>query len=180
MILNHCLLTHFPDLPLRYYEEYRNAKYNLEFHPNVLSGACSFTESALARRINSHFNIDIWARYHKMPARTMYDWHRDQGGRQCALNWIIKPTPDSYCFFGHHKKQFRSREEYDQDLIYFFDIDPVVYVDRKPTLLNVRNRHLIVNNSDQDRIIMSVSLSVDYNTALKYLQGLSLTEQDLI
>ena len=180
MIFNHCLLPHFPDLPEKYYQEYKNSTYNLEFHPNVLSGACSFENSKLAKRINEQFNLQIWSRFHKMPSRTMYDWHKDRGGRQCALNWIIKETPNSYCFFGNHKTEFHTEEKYSGDLIYFYDIDSVEYVWKKPTLLNVRNRHLIVNNSDEDRIIMSVSLSVDYKTALKYLNGIQVTEDDLI
>jgi hypothetical protein len=175
MIQNYCPLINFPDLPEKFYKEAEEGNYKIEFRPNVYSSYSSFEETDFVKMIDRDLGVTPWCRYHKMPPKTMYDWHKDQGGRKSAFNFVIKPVPEGYCFFGT-LKNMNTKEQHTEDMVYFYDIDSVVYLPGKPTLLNVFNRHCIINASDQERIILSISLDIEYKVALQFFQHLKITE----
>lgn len=175
MILNYCPLPNFPVLPQKYYEEAETAKFDIQFRPNVMAAYSSFEETNFSKMIDKELGVTPWCRYHLMPPKTMYDWHRDQGGRMCAFNFIIKSVPEGYCFFGK-LKDMQTEEDHTDDMVFFYDIDSVVYLPGKPTLLDVSKRHCIINASNQRRIILSISLEIDYKIALQYFQYLKITE----
>jgi hypothetical protein len=55
-----------------------------------------------------------------------------------------------------------------------YKLDPVRYVLYKPTALNVTNEHCVVNNSEHDRIILSLSVHEStYEQTVEYLKKLN-------
>jgi hypothetical protein len=121
------------------------------------------------------FFIDIYSIYNTTPRRAV-PIHTDSG-RKCAVNIPISYTEDSHTIFYKIKEDIEITRipERVYDVIKEEDVIEEVFrftLDR-PTLLNTRVPHNAIGGPLRNRIIMSwsVSLDYDYDTTKTLLGG---------
>ena len=95
---------------------------------------------------------------------SLYDWHTDLN-RTCAINWVIKTNPGALTLI---------RYEYSKP--FFWNLEQVQYELYKPTVLNTGKFHCVINNYNDDRIILSMSIysKNGYTDVVEYLQNLKI------
>jgi hypothetical protein len=157
-------LKNFPALSDFYIKEALEKKYEFITEPSTLYCAnTSFNESSIFKEIQKHFRCGT--RYFANPAYSLYDWHTDNK-RSCTINWLIKTNEKSSCFY-------RDPIVTSEKPSIFYNLIEVNYKLYNPVLLNTTLDHCVINNYNDTRIILSVSLfDTSYEKALKILENI--------
>ena len=161
---NFSVMEHLPILPAVYTKEAFSGEFVYTQSPFVYTTPASlFTKTQFYKTLENQFGL-IKCKYLKNPPNSLYDWHCDRS-RHCALNWIVKTTPDARTFYRSENKHK-----------FFWDLDQVDYRESYPTLLNTKNEHCVYNNSTEERIILSLSIcDYPYHQVREFLKLLDIT-----
>jgi len=164
-------LLNLPPLPKLYIKEGLGSVFNFSDPSKgetfvYATPAVLFSKTKFVELLKEKFNTEIICRYLKNPPNSIYDWHTDRF-RLTAINWIVKSNPEARVWY-------RSNNQHKL----FWDLEEVTYQDHYPTLLDTKQEHSVFNNSDEERIILSLSLTdgptyqevVDFLTSLKITQ----------
>ena len=156
-----------PDIDERYVTEAIFSKYTLHHQPNDLRANSSFNSTEFMRLLQKNLGR-VSCLYLKNPPSSLYDWHIDRKeARLCSINIPIR-NENSYAYF----RELIPGEEGKRSIMY--KLDPVKYVLYKPTVLNVSNEHCVINNSDKERIILSLSVHEStFDQTVDYLKKLN-------
>lgn len=148
-----------------YVNEALAAQYTWSHRPHQLRAFSSFNNSNIVKRIREEFGSDIGGLYLKNLPSSYYDWHVDIK-RQCSLNWLITPPNGSLTLY----RKLIDPLEGNKSIMYETQI--VKYVPYKPTLLDVTKEHCVINHSNSERIIFSLSMDIPFNTVKDFLCGI--------
>jgi hypothetical protein len=159
-------LSHLPEFPARCVEEALRAKYEVSYKPNQIKAPSSFNNTKFVKLLQSKFGR-CGGVYMKNTPMTLYDWHIDIG-RKCSLNWVLKNNNATTLYRRHI-----AGDNGEKSLQYA--IEEVMYELYKPTLLNVLEEHCVVNNTNEERIIFSLSIDAPYEEVSEFLSNLNIT-----
>lgn len=173
MHLNEKYFCHFPNLP--------------ELSKDFITRAMSLEYPLLQHhtsRLYANFNDQFWeTNFFKTltkdlgrcgtglfyyPEFSTYDWHTDKR-RRCSLNWVIKTNPKAATFY---KEPIPETIRADGTTIFnkLIEIDYTIY---RPTLLNIDIPHCAMNNYNDSRIILSMSMfESEYEDVKNYLKNM--------
>lgn len=99
------------------------------------------------------------ARYLYNPPWSLYDWHQDIGGHQCAINFLLSDTPEA-----------RTMHRFPMDCQLNYKVVLMEYQLYKPVLMKSTIDHCIVNLTGKDRYIMTLALmDAKYEEAKSWL-----------
>jgi hypothetical protein len=164
-------LLNLPPLPALYIKEGLGSTFNFSDPTKgetfvYTTPAILFSKTEFVRSLREKFDKQIICRYLKNPPNSIYDWHTD-AYRLTAINWIVKSNPDARVWY-------RSNNRHKL----FWDLKEVVYQDHYPTLLDTKQEHSVFNNSNEDRIVLSVTIvnGPTYQEVLDFLTSLSITK----
>jgi len=162
-------LRNLPDLDQDSINEANRSTFVEEFKPHVFRAKCSFDHrSELIKSLRKEF-INVRSTWLMNPPNSMYDWHSDKFGRNCAINIPVKMPIESGAFF---RKKMNPEEPKYGKYFHLYKIDYELY---KPTILNVLEEHCVMNLSDQERIILSISIeneNVFYKDVVEFMKTL--------
>jgi hypothetical protein len=156
------LLYNLPDLTSEIVNEALTNEYRQIERPyGLISESLTMSQTKFAKNLENKFGS---ARVGFLKMRPgYYDWHRDDF-RNCAINWLVTPSPKALTL---HRTN--------QDKIFWWDIEEVKYIPLKPTLLDVTQEHCVINNSSDERIILTLSIrGFSYADVLPYLMNLAI------
>jgi hypothetical protein len=139
----------YPELCNSYIQEALSCNYTEHHRPHDYRAGCSFNSSNFINILKNNIG-DVSALWIKNPPNTIYDWHIDNNIRQCSINFVIQQSVNSIAMYREPIPQTGT------DRIIYYKIHKVKYVLYKPTVLNVKEEHSVINPSDQDRIILSL------------------------
>lgn len=152
--MHFCHLTNIERIPEPYVREAINAKYELLYKPTRIKASSNFEKSSLVNLIKKKFR-GVQAEYLKNSPRSIYDWHTDIG-RQCSINWVLKSNPRAVTMY-------RTKHEVPDGVKSFtYDLHEVDYTLYRPTIINTTKEHCVINPSDTERIILSLTV-FDYS-----------------
>ena len=156
------------ELPQKYIDEGLNAEFQLIHQPSILYCApTSFIHSDLYKEISKKYRCG--ARYFLNPPHTLYDWHTDNK-RSCAINWVIKTNDKCTTLY---RKSIPEAIPVVNKRSLLYNLTEVLYNGHKPTLLNTKEEHCVINNSDDGRVILSLTIfDTTYDEALEFLKQL--------
>ena len=164
-------LDHLPLLDTKYVNEGIHAEFQLPVEeingirtPRTIKATTTFVESTFAQDIRQQLSPNIHACFFRNNPRSLYDWHTDSTGkRKCAINFLLTESLGAMTLF----RDPISRLNY--------NIVECPYQLYKPVLLNVDREHCVINNSDQYRYVLSVSLpDVTFDQAVEFFQTYSI------
>jgi hypothetical protein len=162
MLKNYHKIINLPKLDDCFIQEALTNDYRLVLKPDSYrADATLFNNSNFAKLVTNQFDI-VDAVYLKTNPMTLYDWHVDKN-RTCSLNWVIKTNSKAMTLYRESVTGL------------YWNIDEVEYDLYKPTLLNTKVEHCVINNFPEDRIILSMSFWHPYETVLSFLKDLSFT-----
>jgi len=154
-------LNNLPVINARYVVEALHANYELSYKPNQIKASSSFNNNVLVKSIQNKFGKCGGVYIKNMPW-SYYDWHTDIG-RQCSINWVLKSSPTALTLF-------RNKIDAPEGMrSIMYDITEIDYVMFKPTLLNTTHEHCVINASDHERIIFSLSINAPFNDVKEFL-----------
>jgi hypothetical protein len=156
-------LNNLPVLPANIIQEGLNCNFRLVSEPSRLYvGKTSFNETNFYKQLQNTFK-EVGTSYRYTPANSIYDWHIDNK-RVCAILWPIKNNSSAATFY-RGSKSIKN---------IFYDLTEVDYTLYKPTLLNTTYEHCVINNYNEPRIVLSVSLfDISYEDAIPLLQNIN-------
>ena len=161
-------LNNFPALPSIYVEEALASNYGLADSTKIYSANSEiFKKSKFYKILLNQFGY-VNADFLKVSSKTIYNWHRDKG-RKCALNWpLISDTKNLTLIKDSTIKQ------------QIFEFQEVEYVNLKPTLLNTTYSHCVINPTQTDRLILTVSVheNCSYENMKSFLNTLNILKND--
>ena len=168
---NYCNFLHLPNLPDYIIDDSLNAEYQYNNSPNVIrADAHKFTQTNFYKKLQETFG-ECKAHYIKNPPYMLYDWHTDTK-RYCGINWVIKTNENANTFF----RELYEDDTYGREVIakcynpLIWKLEKVNYILQKPTLFRTTEPHCVVNNSDKERIILTVAATEPtYEEMLRYL-----------
>lgn len=167
-------LTNLPPLSSDLIEEGLNADYYWNLNPNTFkSDAPSFKSTFFFKLLEKQFGI-CNASYIKNFPFMLYDWHMDQQ-RASSINWVIKTNPKASTFYRDYYEgdPFSKKMAEHGRRPLFWKLQEVNYTLFKPTILNTSVPHSVINNSSEERIILSVSVhSASYDNLKDFLSHL--------
>lgn len=161
-----CKLSNLPKLSEKHFKEAFEAQYVHVEQPVSYSAPCEeFSKTKFFNTLCNRFGW-VQAAFLKNEPMSFYNWHIDRG-RNCAINWPIQSTDSAFTFY---------RDSYERRPIHF--IERVDYELLTPTLIDTTFRHCVLNNSTQERIILTIALSdkFSYKEVKEFLQHLTITE----
>jgi hypothetical protein len=164
-------LTHYPTLPDFYIQEALTAKIEISRRPVQYRAISTFSNSDFFKSIEEHFHRKCLTWYYITKPKTYFDWHTDER-RNFAINWLVKEAPNAGGFYRN------PIEEVINPLIdpLIYDLVEIPYTLGKPTVLNTGLTHCVINNSNETRIILSMSVGdIDYEFGLEYFSKLQPT-----
>jgi hypothetical protein len=171
MTIKYHHLTDYPILPNFYIQEALDAKVEISRRPVQYRAESTFKHSTFFKQVEQHFQKKCVAWYYITKPKTYFDWHVD-ANRNFAINWMIKEASNAASFFRNPIEEVIN--PHIDPLI--FDLEEIPYTLGKPTVLNTSCHHCVFNNSDETRIILSMSVSdIDFETGLAYLKRLQPT-----
>lgn len=159
-------LTNLPKLSEKYFSEAFQSEYTYVEDPVSYSAPCKqFSQSKFFNTLRDRFGW-IEAVFLKNEPMSFYNWHIDKG-RKCALNWPIQSSDSAFTFY---------RDSLYHQPIHF--MERVDYELFTPTLIDTTFRHCVLNNSPEERIILSIAISDrhSYKEVKQFLQQLTITE----
>lgn len=162
---------HFKNLPALsddIINEALNSEYFWSLKPNTFKcDAKLFKSSRFFKLLEEKFG---WcnASYIKNFPFMLYDWHIDQS-RSSSLNWVIKTNPKASTFYRdfYENDPFSKKISESGNRPLFWKLQEVDYTLYKPTILNTSMPHCVINNSSEERIILSVSVHTPPYNILK-------------
>ncbi len=143
-------LTHFPLIDSKHAELALNADYSemlLYYNrgiQNSYAEAKEVSDSKLCRDLRGHFG-ECAASYIKTNAMTGYDWHMDMSRKTC-INILLVQPPGAQTL---HKVNINN-------LTYHLRVCD--YKLFRPTVFNSTIPHCVINPSNQDRYILTISV----------------------
>jgi hypothetical protein len=155
---------------LKYIKEAHNAEYTVSYNPNQLSAPSSFNTDSLLNKLRlkwkSIYNTNLTGRgvYIKNLPHSYYDWHTDIG-RDCSINWVLKTNSKAVTLFREHIPAPVGSNSF------MYDIEEIVYTLYKPTLLDTTKEHCIINPSNDERIIFSLSINAPFEQAKEFFSN---------
>ena len=160
----------FPELPEKYIKEAINAKYELVLSPRLYWADSSFNETNFFKTINDRFG-KCYVKYYLNPPNSFYDWHIDMN-RYCTINWVVKTNNEARTFYREPIKEAVTEGRNPV----MFHLTELKYNNRKPTLLNATHDHCVVNNFNDTRIILTMSLfkPTGYEEALNFIRNMKI------
>lgn len=165
-------LTNFPEMHFKYIKEAVNADYKVNYKPNQLSAQSSFNNDPLLNKLRSKFmekynyGMSGCGVYIKNLAHSYYDWHTDFG-RQCSINWVIQTNARALTLYRDPIPGS------DNNKSFMYDIQEVEYKLYHPTLLDTTKEHCIINPSNSERIIFSLSINATFDEAKQFFSNVS-------
>lgn len=159
-------LSNLPKLPEKYFAEAFEAQYVHIEDPVSYSATCKeFSKSRFFNTLRGRFGW-VDAAFLKNEPMSFYNWHIDKG-RKCAINWPIQSTDSAFTFY---------RDSLERRPLHF--VERVDYELLTPTLIDTSFRHCVLNNSTEERIILSIAISdrYTYKDVKQFLQQLTITE----
>lgn len=145
------------------------AQYKLNMNPNDYRAGTSFNNSKFVKLLKENIG-DVSALWIKNPPNSLYDWHIDKNVRQCSINFPINITGGR----AFYRTKHNNTEEYKS---LYYTLDEVRYILHKPTILNVKNEHCVMNTSDEERIILSICVrESSYNETVNFLKTINISE----
>jgi hypothetical protein len=136
---------------------------------SLIRSHSSFMVNNFSKMISSSLG-KVGTSYHKQLPHSLYDWHIDNN-RSCAILWVIQTNPQAKTFY----------REAVSDTTLMYNITEVDYTLCKPTLLNTKYEHCVINNSDEDRITLNMSIfDTPYEKALEFFQNLKINSYSQI
>lgn len=161
-------LHNLPTFPERCIQEALTAKYTQTYKPDQLRAFSSFNSTPFVQRIQEKFG-KCGGLYMKNLPMTCYDWHIDMN-RQCSINWLLCNIGGSAFYREHIDSNVGTSITY--------KIKKVQYQLYKPTMLDVTKEHCVINDTDEDRIIFSLSIDAPFNEVYKYLSTLHIDDYE--
>lgn len=160
--------NNYPDLPKKYIDEACASDFTISLAPNLFLAPTSFHNSAFVHNIQEHFKTQCVLKYHLNVPNSYYDWHKD-ARRECAVNWLIKTNNESSVYY---REVIQEAIPDNHDPL-FYKLIKAEYQLYKPTLLNTKFDHCVINDSSETRIILSMSIvNISYENVLDYLKNL--------
>jgi len=158
-----------PPLDDQFISEALNQKFELIHEPSILiCASTTFHTTDFFKTITSKFRCGT--RYFLNPPHTIYDWHTDNK-RSCAINWVIKTNKN--CLTLYREAIPEAIPEINKRVV-LYNVEEVVYNLYKPTLIDTTHEHCVINNSDESRIILSLTIwNTTYDEALFFLKNLN-------
>jgi len=158
----------YPTVHPSFMAEGLNAEYTEHFHPHDFRSKCSFEYTDFMQTLRENIG-EVTALWIKNPPNTFYNWHIDKDIRKCSINFVIKQSDKSLALF--------RKPMYDTQQIIYYKTQTVKYILGKPTILNVKKEHCVVNPSDEERIILSLCVrQSSYEDTLAFMKTLNLSE----
>ena len=171
-MLTNCFtpLDLLPLLSQKYIDEGLLADYQLPL-PEVngkpmsrsVSAPTTFASSDFAQDLSQKLNTTVRAKLIRFGPYSLYDWHSDISPNNdsfCDINFLFNVAPYSMTLF---RKQTDTRLTYD-----IIDCPYVLY---QPMLFNVRKQHCIINNGNNFRYLMTVTISnVTFEDAVEFFK----------
>ena len=158
-------LSNLPKFPEHNIREALAATYTQTYSPEQLRAFTSFNNTKFAQTLKGKFGVR-GGLYMKNTPMSYYDWHIDMG-RQCSLNWLIQNT-EGKAFYRQNINPARGAKSIT------YSLTQVQYTLYKPTLLDVTKEHCVINDTDRERIIFSMSIDAPFNDVLEYLSNLQI------
>ena len=159
-------LNNLPKLPEKYFKEAFESEYTHIEDPVSYSAECAqFKNTKFYQMLRSRFGW-VDAAFLKNEPMTFYNWHIDKG-RKCAINWPIQSSDSAFTFY---------RDSLERRPLHIMErVDYELYT---PTLIDTTFRHCVLNNSMEERIILSIAISDKfyYKDVKQFLQQLTITE----
>lgn len=165
--LFHCF-ENYPNLSQSIIQEGSTATFTEHYYPHVYKADCSFGGCDFIKLLKQNLG-DVTALWIQNPPNTLYDWHIDREIRQCSINFEIEENPNAMALF-------REPIGKGKDIIYY-NIHKVKYAIGKPTVLNVKSPHCVINQSDEPRVILSLCVhKSSYKETVDYMKTLNISE----
>ena len=123
----------------------------------MLKAPSSFNNSKIVATLQAKFG-KCGGVFIKNEPWSYYDWHTDIG-RQCSINWVMKTNSKAITLF----RDYIPHKSLD------YKITEVNYTIGKPTILDTTKEHCVINPSDEERIIFSLSLDAPFNEVKEFL-----------
>jgi hypothetical protein len=164
-------LSCYPVIPGFIVQEALGAEYKLSQNPKLYKcDTSSFRQTDFFDSVQRHFKKNCGARYYLTHPNSYYGWHVD-GNRQFAINWVIKDTPCSFCFFKEPIIEAITPNFHPL----FYNLIQVDYDLYKPTIINTSLEHCVINNYNDRRIILSMTVpGVSFEEGVEYFSNLHL------
>jgi len=165
-------LSHLPLLDQEYINEGLAAEYQLPaaeingvLTPRVTKAiTSSFNDSKFIQDLRQKLNTHVEVVYFRNNPRTLYDWHSDisvniKKSRYCAINFLLNIVHNSLTLFREPTTRLN------------YNIIECPYILYSPMLFNTQHKHCVINNSNQNRYIMSVTpFNISYHEALDFFK----------
>lgn len=161
-------LTNLPALDQTYIDEALTIKYHDRHEPNIIFAYGSFNNTGFMRSLKRHFGEEAISHYIQNPPMSWYAWHIDMI-RTVSINWVIKSDGGLSGTF--YRSPIPNNPSY-------FNLHEVDYEMYRPTLLDVKKAHCVMNKSKDIRYIMSVSLHRPIEEVLSVLGNLNISSYD--
>ena len=169
-------LSNFPLLDQKYVEEGINAVYpNLPKPedpeaptPRAITVESSFQNTVFFKNLEKQFGPMSCVYIRSYPMST-YDWHRDIF-KMVTINFILHDVKDSLVLF-RDKVYGVERMQY--------NIKPAVYTPLKPTILDTRLQHCVINLNNDYRYILNLGFldnKIYYKDVKNYLTNIPVPE----
>ena len=164
-------LTNLPALPDNIIQEGLNCNFKLISEPSRLYvGQTNFNNTNFYKQLQSIFGY-VETSYRYTPPNSVYDWHIDKR-RNCAILWPIKNNSGAGTFY--REVTINSVQDGNNNKNMFYDLTELDYTMYSPTLLNTTYEHCVINNYNEPRIVLSVSLfDISYEDAIPLLQNIN-------
>jgi hypothetical protein len=158
----------YPTLQSSFMSEGLSAEYKEHFHPHDFRSPCSFGNTKFVRTLKQNIG-EVTALWIKNPPNTLYNWHIDKDIRKCSINFVIKQSDKAVALY--------RKPMYDVKEVIYYKTYTVKYIIGKPTILNVKKEHCVINPSDEERIILSLCVrESSYEDTLNFMKTLNITE----
>lgn len=161
-----------PPVPNFFVNEAINGNYEIMKRPNLNWAKSSFHTSDLFKILQKEFGEDNCSvKYYCNPAYSYYDWHTDLK-RGIGINWVVKTNPRAMTLYREPTPEGIPGDGVDP---FMYNIIEVDYQGSKPTLINPVSKHCVINNYNDTRFIMSLSvLGTTYEEALPFFKTLKM------
>lgn len=155
-------LINFPKLDEVYIDDALKSTYTFHEYPvSYSAGSLRFKNTNFFKLMKLKFGANNPS-FIKLNPWTLYNWHTDKE-RNCAINWVLKSNPKASTLYKDtlERKHIHDIVEVDYRLLY-------------PTILDTTHPHCVINNSDEERIILSLSIdrNFDYVSVRNYLSNI--------
>jgi len=156
-----------PPLPNFFINEGITGDYAVTLRPNLYWCKSSFFTSDFFKLLQKEFGEENCSvKYYVNPPNSYYDWHKDLK-RGFGINWVVKTNPHALTLY---------REPMPLgDEKFMYNITEIDYRGFAPTIINGKVEHCVINNFNDTRYIMSLSVvGTPYEDALPFFKNLKI------